>query len=147
MLPKHKPADVKDATIDRQVNPDEKDQSVIQTMPLLTGSVNNLYNEARLAFENNDFNLALEKLTLAYEIQQAPQISQLMAEIELHKGDFSQAYHWAEISIENGPDKGGACEKSWRILAVASEKLGNQKARSKALQKKHDCRVEARVEY
>lgn len=147
MFPNSKPADVRDATIDEQVNPNQHQESVVQTMPLLSGSVLNLYNQAKSAFADNEFNLALEKLTLAYEIQQAPQVSQLMAEILLHKGDYSQAYHWAQKAVENGPSKGPSCEKSWRIYAVAADKLGDFNQKNKAHSKLDNCRVEAPEEY
>ncbi|MEZ5495446.1 MAG: hypothetical protein R3F25_01220 [Gammaproteobacteria bacterium] len=141
MFEEHKPADVRDATIDAEINPQNKQDSVIETMPLLSGSVLELYNQAKELYGNNQFEEAIEMLQRANEIQQAPQVSQLLAEIYLHKKDYKQAHVWAEKSTEQGPSKGSHCEKSYRILAAAAKRLGYIRNYQDAVKKQEDCLV------
>ena len=143
-----KPAEVKDATIDEQINPGYQPDSVIETVPLMNNAVRNLYNQALNYYKNNAFDTAIAKLERAYEIQpNTPQVSQLLAEIYMHKGDFKQAHYWASIATKNGPSKGKTCEKSWRILALSAEKMGYFANQSKALERKQDCLVKEPERY
>lgn len=150
MLPKRhdKPADVRDATLDQQINPGDQELSVIETLPLMNNAVRSLYNQAQNFYQDNSFSQAIASLERAYKIQpNAPQISQLLAEIFLHKGDFKQAHYWAGIATKNGPSKGKTCEKSWRILAIAAEKTGYYAHQAKALEQKDNCLVKEPARY
>lgn len=150
MLPtkRHNPADVKDATLDEQINGQYQPDSVIETVPLMNNAVRNLYNQATNHYNNNAFDTAIAQLERAYEIQpNAPQVSQLLAEIYLHKGDFKQAHYWASIATKNGPSKGRMCEKSWRILALSAEKLGYFANQAQALEREEACVVKAPARY
>jgi len=145
---KEAPADVRDATIDAQINPKEQQDSVLETLPLMNNAVLSLYNQAKTLYENNNFEQAIAKLERAYEIQpNVGQVSQLMAEIYLHKGDFQQSFYWSSIATKNGPSKGKSCEKSWRILAIAAEKIDNVVQQATALEKKENCIVKAGNRY
>jgi len=145
---KEAPADVRDATIDAQINPKEQQDSVLETLPLMNNAVLSLYNQAKTLYENNNFEQAIVKLERAYDIQpNVGQISQLMAEIYLHKGDFEQSFYWSKLATKNGPSKGKSCEKSWRILALAAEKLENVMQQATALEKKENCIVKAGNRY
>jgi len=142
------PADVRDAMLDKQINPADQESSVIETLPLMNNAVRSLYNQAQKFYQDNRFSQAIVSLERAYEIQSnAPQISQLLAEIFLHKGDFKQAHYWAGIATKNGPSKGKTCEKSWRILAIAAEKTGYFAHQAKALKQKDNCLVKEPVRY
>lgn len=142
------PADVRDATLDEQINHQYQPDSVIETVPLMNNAVRNLYNQALSYYNNKAFNTAITQLERAYEIQpNAPQVSQLLAEIYMHKGDFKQAHYWASIATKNGPSKGKMCEKSWRILALSAEKLGYLANQSQALEHKEECVVIAAARY
>jgi len=150
MLPtkRDNPADVRDATLDEQINPQYQPDSVIETVPLMNNAVKNLYNQASNYYSNNAYDTAIVQLERAYEIQpNAPQVSQLLAEIFMHKGDFKQAHYWASLATKNGPSKGKMCEKSWRILALSAEKLGYFANQSQALERKKDCVVKASARY
>jgi len=142
------PANVKDATLDEQINPQYQPDSVIETVPLMNNAVKSLYKQALKQYHNKAFDTAITQLERAYEIQpNAPQISQLLAEILMHKGSFKQAHYWASIATKNGPSKGKMCEKSWRILALSAEKLGYFANQSQALERKGDCVVKAPARY
>jgi tetratricopeptide (TPR) repeat protein len=144
----HKSAEVRDATLDEQINPQYQPDSVIETVPLMNNAVKNLYNQALNYYNNKAFDTAIVQLERAYEIQpNAPQVSQLLAEIYMHKGDFKQAHYWASIATKNGPSKGKMCEKSWRILALSAEKLGYFANQSHALERKEKCVVKAAARY
>lgn len=142
------PAGVRDATIDAQVNPENQDDLVVETVPLMNNAVKSLYDRAQGAYRDNYFIQAIASLERAHEIQpNSPQVSQLLAEINLHQGDFKQAHYWASIATKNGPSKGRSCEKSWRILAIAAERLGYFAHQSKALEQKESCLVKAPARY
>jgi len=150
LLPERKkaPASVRDATIDAQINPKSQDDLVVETVPLMNNAVKNLYNQAQNYYQDNYFIQAISSLERAYEIQpNSPQVTQMLAEINLHQTDFKQAYYWASISTKNGPAKGRSCEKSWRILAIAAENLGQYTSQLKALEQIEKCLVKAPPRY
>jgi tetratricopeptide (TPR) repeat protein len=150
MMPKRQgdPAVVQDVDLDKQINPSNQKSSLIETLPLMNNGVRSLYYQAKEFYQQNAFDQAIASLERAYEIQpEAPQISQLLAEISLHKGENKQAHYWAGIATKNGPSKGKTCEKSWRILAIAAEKTGYYAHQAKALEEKDKCIVKVPKRY
>ena len=147
------PAEVKDLTkrdanIDAKINPTNQQESVLETLPLMNNAVSGLYNEALDSYNHDDFEVAIAQLERAYEIQpNVGQISQLMAEIYMHKGNFDQALYWSQLATKNAPSKGKSCEKSWRILALAAENLGMSTQQTQALENKEECIVKAGNRY
>jgi len=142
------PADVKDISLDKQINPEQQEISVIETAPLMNNAVRSLYKQAQNYYRENRLTQAIASLERAYEIQpNAPQISQFIAEISLHQGDNKQAHYWAGIATKNGPEKGKSCEKSWRILAIAAEKTGYFAHQAKALEQMEDCLLKEPLRY
>ncbi|MBL4659707.1 MAG: tetratricopeptide repeat protein [Alcanivoracaceae bacterium] len=142
------PADIKDASIDAQINPPDQDISVIETVPLMNNAVISLFKQAQSDYQNNSFEQAIGILERAYEIQpNSSPVTQLLAEIYLHKGDFKQAHYWASIATKSGPSKGKSCEKSWRILALSAQQLGYYAHQEKALNQKQNCLVKAAQRY
>lgn len=136
------PADIKDAGMDKRINPDNLDESVVETVPLMNNGVKSLYNRAQHYYQSNAFPQAIATLERAYTLQpQAAEISQLLAEIYLHKGDNKQAHYWASIATKNAPAKGKICEKSWRLLALASEQLNDGTNHAKAMEQQENCLV------
>ncbi len=150
MLPKREgsPAQVKDSSIDAKINPLNQQESVIETVPLMNEAVKSLYNLAQQNYQKNQFKKAISQLQRAYRIQvNSPEVTQLIAEINLHQGDAKQAHYWATISTQNSPAKGKVCEKSWRILAIAAQMLGYDANQALALEKKEQCVVKAPPRY
>jgi len=150
MLPKREelPAQVKDSSIDAKINPPNQEKSVVETVPLMNDAVKNLYMLAQQNYQNNHFKKAIAQLQRAYRIQaNSPEVTQLIAEINLHQGDAKQAHYWATISTQNSPAKGKICEKSWRILAITAELLGDETSQFVALEKKEKCVVKAPPRY
>lgn len=142
------PAGVRDATIDAKINPKDQQVSVLETLPLMNNAVLSLYNQAQEYYQDNSFEKAIASLERAYEIQpNVGQVSQLLAEIHLHKGEFKQAHYWSSLAIKNGPAKGKSCEKSFRILALAAENLGYISQQTIALESKGNCIVKAGNRY
>lgn len=136
------PAIVRDLSIEKQINPSNLESSVIETVPLMNNAVKSLYSQAKNLYKNQQLDQAIISLERAYGIQpQSPEISQFIAEIQLHRGDSKQAYYWADIATKNGPAKGKICEKSWRILAISAEQLGYIVNQAKALAKQTGCLV------
>lgn len=136
------PAQVKDSSIDEKINVTSQDNSVIETVPLMNDAVRNLYDLAQNNYNNNQFNKALATLERAYRIQpESPEITSLIAEINLHQGNAKQAHYWATISSKNSPSKGKICEKSWRIVAIAAELLNYDANQAMALEKQQECIV------
>ena len=137
-------APVKNSNLDQQINPNNQQESVIETLPLMNNATKSLFSQARRYFDNNDFDAAINALQRAYEVQpQSPRVSQFLAEIYLHKGDYDQAHYWAGIATKNGPSKGKTCEKSWRILALAAGQLGYDTQQAQALDHQQGCLVKA----
>lgn len=150
LLPKREgaPAEVKDSSIDAQINPENQQESLVQTVPLMNEAVKSLFNSAQQNYQQNHFDKALAQLERAHRIQaNSPEVTQLMAEINLHKGDYKQAHYWATLSTQNSPAKGKICEKSWRILAIAADLLGYDANQAMALEKKEACVVKAPERY
>ena len=134
----------KDATIDAKINPNNQQDSVLETLPLMNSAVSTLYVKAQEYYQQDDFEMAIAQLDRAYEIQpNVGQVSQLLAEIYMHKGDFEQAHYWSKLATKNAPSKGKSCEKSWRILALASENLGYLSQQTQALENQDNCIVKA----
>lgn len=139
-----KPADVRDASIDAKVNPKNQQDSVLETLPLMNNAVLTLYKQAQEYYLNNKFDQAIASLERAFEIQpNVGKVSQLLAEIYLHKGNFDQAFYWSSLATKNGPSKGKSCEKSWRIKALAAEQIGDFAEQTEALENKNNCIVKA----
>jgi len=127
---------------------DNEEKSLIVTTPLMNGAVKNLYNQAQEYYKNNNMQQAIASLERAHEIQpKSPQVTQFLAEIYLHIGDYRQAHYWASIATNNGPAKGKSCEKAWRILALAAEQLGYYAQHSKAQHQKEGCIVTPQVRF
>ena len=150
LMPKRQgePAVVKNIDLDKQINPDDQESSLIETLPLMNNAVRSLYNQAQDYYRNNAFDQATASLERAFEIQpEAPQISQLLAEISLHQGENKQAHYWAGIATKNAPSKGKTCEKSWRILAIAAEKTGYYAHQAMALEEKDKCIEKVPITY
>ncbi|MCF6289376.1 MAG: hypothetical protein L3J53_09120 [Proteobacteria bacterium] len=146
MLPKREepPAPAKYSSIDAKINPQNQQRSVIETVPLMNEAVKSLYNLAQQNYQQNHLKKAIAQLQRAYRIQaNSPEVTQLIAEINLHQGEAKQAHYWATISTQNSPAKGKICEKSWRILALAAELLGDSANQAKALEKTEQCLVKA----
>ena len=145
---KKAPAPVKDVAIDKKINPKVKSSSVIVTVPLMNPAVKSLFLKAKELFNVNNFEKAITTLERAYEIQpQAPEVTQLLAEISLHQGQYKQAHYWATIAAKNGPSKGNTCEKTWRILALSAEKLGYFANQEMALNRIESCLVKVPKRY
>lgn len=115
--------------------------SIINTVPLMKPAVQGLHSQALEYYQQAQYEKALATLKRAQEIQAAPQVMMLIAEISLRQGEFTESFHWSKLATVNGPSKGPICEKLWRILAVSAEMLGETPVQLDALEKKESCIV------
>jgi len=134
------PADVKSidisTTSDRNSINKDKNSKVSQ----MNEAVKSLYIQAQKLQHQQKSIQAITTLKRAYSIQSnVPQVCQFLAEIYLQVGDLKQAYYWADLATNNSPKNGDVCEKSWRLLAVATEHLGYSLQFQKAHEQIDSC--------
>lgn len=114
-------------------------ESLIETIPLLKPAAQQMFDQA-LLYEHENSQQAISYLIKANQIQpKAPQVSQKLAEIYLKQGDYKKSFKWSRLSALNGPSKGKVCEKSWTILALSAEQLGEFPTMENALEKTSQC--------
>ena len=132
-----KPAEVEDIN----------DTSIINTVPLMKPAVGSLHSQALEFYQAGELEKALSTLRRAHQIQAAPQVRMLIAEISLQQGEYSESFYWSKLATDNGPSKGPICEKLWRILALSAEMLGETSVQSHALEQKQQCLVKQQNRY
>ena len=120
----------------------ESENSVIKTIPLMKPAVQALHSQALELHQAGEHNKALTTLKRAHQIQaNAPQVMLLISEIALQQGEYSESFYWSKLASDNGPSKGPICEKTWRILALSAEMLGEVPVQYHALEQKETCLV------
>ena len=137
---KNNPAKVED------INNTNND-SIINTVPLMKPAVGSLHSQALELYQAGELEKALSTLKRAHQIQAAPQVRMLLAEIFLQQGEYSESFYWSKLASENGPSKGPICEKLWRILAISAEMIGETPVQSHALDQKEYCLVRQQNRY
>lgn len=140
------PAPVEDrGTVDhsRAPAPAAPDARGLQVYPLRNPAVTELTDAARHAEEQGDLDRAAMLLERALRIEgRDPELLQYMAEIKFGQGDWEQAASYASRSFDQGPRLGELCQRNWRTLALARERLGDSAGSVQARQRLDTCRVE-----
>jgi len=120
--------------------PARKDSDGVQVFPLRNEAVEELVKEAAGAERTGDLDQAAVLLERALRIQpQNPEVLQQMAEIQLQKKDYQQAFTFATRSYDIGPRVGEICSRNWRTISVAQEYMGNQADSAAAEEKALSC--------
>jgi tetratricopeptide (TPR) repeat protein len=141
------PAPVEDRSVAEQVRapaPAAEDPRGLQVYPLRNPAVTELTEAARSAEAENDLDRATILLERALRIEpRDPELLQYMAEVQLDKGEWSQAENYASRSFDVGPRVGELCQRNWRTMALARERQGRDDAARQARDRLDQCRVEA----
>lgn len=138
------PAPVEDRSLAEQVRaPAAEQPRGLQVYPLRNPAVTEL-TEAAVAAENDgDLERATMLLERALRIEpRDPELLQYMAEIQLEKADWEQAESYASRSFDVGPRVGELCQRNWRTMALARERLGRDDAARRARERLAQCQVE-----
>ncbi len=137
------PAPVEERTVEERVRAPAADASEgLQVYSLRNPAVMELSEAAVQAEQAGDLDRAAMLLERALRIESRdPELLQQMAEVQLGQGDFDQAASFAARSFDQGPRVGEICQRNWRTLAVARERLGEDGAAAEARRRLSECQV------
>lgn len=120
-----------------------EDSRGLQVYPLRNPAVQELEKAAEAAQAEGRLDRAEALLERAIRIESRdPELLQRMAELQLARGDFEQAEHYAMRSWELGPQVGDLCRRNWQAMALARERSGQVIAAEQARERLGICRLE-----
>lgn len=137
------PAPVEQRTVEERVRaPAADEREGLQVYGLRNPAVTELSEAAAAAEEAGDVDRAAMLLERALRIEgRDPELLQQMAEVKLRQGQFEQAASFASRSYDQGPRVGEICQRNWRTLALARERLGDDSAAEIARRRLAECQV------
>ncbi|QOC21892.1 tetratricopeptide repeat protein [Wenzhouxiangella sp. AB-CW3] len=138
------PAPVEDRSVAEQVRaPAAEEASGLQVYPLQNPAVAELADAAGQAEDAGDLDRAVILLERALRIEpRDPELLQYMAEVQLERGAWEQADSYASRSFDVGPRVGELCQRNWRTMALARERMERQDAARQARERLARCQVE-----
>lgn len=138
------PAPVEERVADQAVRaPAAEEARGLQVYPLRNPAVTELSEGADAAERDGDLDRATMLLERALRIEpRDPELLQHMAELKLDKGDWAQADSYASRSFDVGPRVGEICQRNWRTMALARERLSQYEAARQARERLEQCQVE-----
>ena len=141
------PADDR-ATAERVRAPAAEPSRGLQVYPLQNPAVAELTAAAEQAERDNDLERAAGLLERALRIEpRDPQVLQHLAEIRLSQGNWEQAESQASRSFDVGPRVGELCQRNWRTIALARERMDQFDAAYRARERLQNCQVEPPPRY
>lgn len=130
------------AVAERVRAPAAEEGDGLQVYPLRNPAVQELETAAAAAQADGNFDRAEAFLDRALRIEpRDPELLQQMAELQLVRGRWEQAEHYARRSWELGPQVGDICRRNWETVALALEYSGQQLDASRARERKLICPV------
>lgn len=141
------PAPTEDRSVAEQVRAPAAEQTRgLQVYPLRNPAVTELSQAALAAEQAGDLDQAALLLERALRIQpRDPELLQHMAEIRLERGEWEQAENFAARSFDVGPRVGQICQRNWRTVALARERLQRYDEAANARERLQECQVEPPV--
>ncbi len=138
------PAPTEDRSIAEQVRAPAAEQARgLQVYPLRNPAVTELSEAALAAEQQGDLDQAALLLERALRIQpRDPELLQHMAEIRLERGEWEQAESFAARSFDVGPRVGEICQRNWRTMALARERLQRYDGAANARERLQSCQIE-----
>jgi len=138
------PAPTEDRSIAEQVRAPAAEQARgLQVYPLRNPAVTELSEAALAAEQQGDLDQAALLLERALRIQpRDPELLQHMAEIRLERGEWEQAESFAARSFDVGPRVGEICQRNWRTMALARERLQRYDEAANARERLQSCQIE-----
>ncbi len=114
----------------------------LQVFPLRNPAVAELSEAARQAESEGDLDRAAVLLERALRIQaRDPELLQQLAEVHLARGAYEQADSYASRSFDQGPRVGEICQRNWRTMALARERMNQSEAARLARERLEQCQV------
>jgi tetratricopeptide (TPR) repeat protein len=143
------PAPVEDRSVEERVRaPAAEESRGLQVYPLRNPAVSELTEAADRAEQAGDLERAAMLLERALRIESRdPELLQHMAEIKLGQGDWAQAESYASRSFDVGPRVGQLCQRNWRTLALARERMEQFEQAHQARERLQACQVEPPPRY
>jgi Flp pilus assembly protein TadD len=137
------PAPIEEREVEERVRtPAREDSAGVQVYPLKNPAVAELTAQASQAEADGNLNQAAILLERAMRIQpRDPELLQQMAELQLQRGEYSQAVSFATRSHDIGPRVGELCARNWRTMSVAYERLGETSESRMAEDRAQQCMV------
>jgi len=138
------PAPTEDRSVAEQVRAPAAEQTRgLQVYPLRNPAVTELSEAALAAEQQGDLDQAALLLERALRIQpRDPELLQHMAEIRLERGEWEQAESFAARSFDVGPRVGEICQRNWRTMALARERLQRYDDAANARERLQSCQIE-----
>jgi len=138
------PAPTEDRSVAEQVRAPAAEQTRgLQVFPLRNPAVTELSEAALAAEQQGDLDQATLLLERALRIQpRDPELLQHMAEIRLERGEWEQAEGFAARSFDVGPRLGEICQRNWRTMALARERLMRFDEAATARERLQSCQIE-----
>jgi tetratricopeptide (TPR) repeat protein len=138
------PAPTEDRSVAEQVRAPAAEQTRgLQVYPLRNPAVTELSEAALAAEQQGDLDQAALLLERALRIQpRDPELLQHMAEIRLERGEWEQAESFAARSFDVGPRVGEICQRNWRTMALARERLQRFDDAANARERLQSCQIE-----
>lgn len=137
------PAPIEERELEERVRTPAREESAgVQVYPLKNPAVAELTAQASQAEADGDLSQASILLERAMRIQpRDPELLQQMAEVQLQRGEYSQAISFATRSHDIGPRVGELCARNWRTMSVAYERLGEVSEANLAQNRSQQCMV------
>ncbi len=137
------PAPIEERELEERVRTPAREESAgVQVYPLKNPAVAELTAQAKQAEADGDLGQASILLERAMRIQpRDPELLQQMAEVQLQRGEYSQAISFATRSHDIGPRVGELCARNWRTMSVAYERLGEVGEANLAQDRSQQCMV------
>ncbi|MEE4174069.1 MAG: tetratricopeptide repeat protein [Xanthomonadales bacterium] len=137
------PAPIEERELNDRVRTPAREQSAgVQVYPLKNPAVAELTEQADQAEARGDLGQAAVLLERALRIQpRDPELLQHMAEVQLQRGQYEQALSFATRSHDIGPRVGELCARNWRTMSLAQERLGDNVAAGRSVQRAEQCMV------
>lgn len=115
----------------------------LQVYPLRNPAVTELTEAAAQAERDGDLDRAANLLERALRIEpRDPELLQNMAEIRLAQGNWEQADSYSRRSFDVGPRVGALCQRNWRTIALARERMQQLDSAREARDRLSACQVE-----
>lgn len=137
------PVPLEETELEERVrSPANEEPAGVQVYPLKNSAVVELTTQASQAEADGNLNQAAILLERAMRIQpRDPELLQQMAEVQLRRGEYSQAISFATRSHDVGPRVGELCARNWRTMSVAYERLGETSQAQQAGSRAQQCTV------
>jgi tetratricopeptide (TPR) repeat protein len=120
--------------------------SAVQVHPLRDAAIDGFLKKAHDAETAHDIAKAVEATNSALKLApDAPDILQYLAELQVARGDWTQADALAMKSFSLGPKLGSLCARNWQTIVEARTATNDVATATQAQLRLKECRVAPRL--